>query len=249
LTPAARRTCVAAAAAVAALLAVAAPRAHANALGWSARFELAASAASGNTDVLSVVNRNRIARADSVSTVALATAVAYGESDDAKNTQSLGATLNADYYPWRRWSVFSFADVLNNPFRDIRVRATGALGVKRTLLDGARGNLALSLAGIREFEQARSDRSETKRFLYSWRTKAELRLGPAARVTQIAFVAQDFEKPFEDYRLDTDTALTVKVERRIDLRVAYTFDYDNEPRPGVERTDRLLTTGLVLAFE
>ncbi|MFN0152183.1 MAG: YdiY family protein [bacterium] len=218
-------------------------------LGWSGAAELGFAESGGNTDVLSLLSKARVAHADSNSTIALAAGVLYGESDGAKNSQKLDGALNADYYPWGRWSVFSFATVLNNPFRDIRVRATGALGAKWSALAGRRGGASISVAGIREYEEARSSEATKRRFLYSWRTKAELRFGAAARLTQITFLVQDFDKPFEDYRVDSDTELTVPIEGRVDLSAAFSLDYENEPRPGVERTDRRVTTSLVVTWD
>ncbi len=229
-------------------LASAAP-ARAAGLGWSGAAELGFAESGGNTEVLSFLSKGRIARADSVSTTALAAAVLYGESDGAKNSQKLEGAFNADYYPWGRVSLFGFATVLNNPFRDIRVRATGALGAKWVALAGRRGGASISVAGIREYEEARSSEATKRRFLYSWRTKAELRFAAAARLSQITFLVQDFDKPFEDYRVDTDTELTVPIEGRLDLKAAFSLDYENEPRPGVERTDRRITTSLVVTWD
>lgn len=223
--------------------------ARAAGLGWSGAGEIGFSESGGNTDVLSLLSKGRVAHADTNSTIALAAAVLYGESDGAKNSQKLEGALNADYYPWGRWSLFGFATALNNPFRDIRIRATGALGVKWTALSGRRGSASVSVAGIREHEEARSGAATKRRFLYSWRTKSELRIGVAARLTQVTFLVQDFDKPFEDYRVDADTELAVPIAGRLDLRAAFSLDYENEPRPGVERTDRRVTTSLVATWD
>lgn len=129
------------------------------------------------------------------------------------------------------------------------VRATGALGVKWTPLEGRRGSASLSVAGIREHERARSDESERRRFLYSWRTKAELLFGAGARLTHVTFLVQGFEKPWEDYRVDSDTHLTARIAGAISLKTSFEIDYENEPRPGVERTDTRVSTSIVANWE
>jgi hypothetical protein len=167
---------------------------------------------------------------------------------DLKNTQEIAANLNYDYYPWKHWSVFGFTTFLNNPFRDLRIRATAAAGGKWMPLVGERGSAALSLALLREYNQFR-DRTERREFRYSWRAKGELKFGTGARLAQVTFLILDLETPFRDYRVDSDTDISAPVNSWLNVKTAYVLNYERRPRPGVETTDRRVTASLVAAWK
>jgi putative salt-induced outer membrane protein YdiY len=55
-------------------------------------------------------------------------------------------------------------------------------------------------------------------------------------------------KTAEDQRLTSETAMTAPISRQIALRVSYLIRFDNQPEPEFEKTDRILTTGIQVAF-
>lgn len=230
-----------------AALLVSAPAAAEN--GLSGSVELGFSASGGNTEKLDLMNRNRIAWVDDHSTFAASSSVRYGEVKGTKNTQEILGTFNYDYYPWTHWSLFSFASVLNNRFRDIDIRAIGSVGGKWAPFIGSRGEAALSLAAIREYDRYESDGSQEREFRWSWRTKGVLNLPDKGKLTHTTFVVQGFEKPFDDYRIDSDTSLILPISGWTLLKTTFELNYENRPRPGVERTDRVISTTLLLNWK
>ncbi|MGH7562711.1 MAG: DUF481 domain-containing protein [Gemmatimonadales bacterium] len=52
----------------------------------------------------------------------------------------------------------------------------------------------------------------------------------------------------DDYRLNSETAVVAALSRRLSFKVGYVIRFDNLPEPGFEKTDRLLTTGLQVAY-
>lgn len=68
-----------------------------------------------------------------------------------------------------------------------------------------------------------------------------------------SFVTETFEwvanlKTSDDQRINSDTALTAPLSRQIGLRVSYLVRFDHQPEPGFKKTDRILTTGVQIAF-
>lgn len=52
----------------------------------------------------------------------------------------------------------------------------------------------------------------------------------------------------EDYRLNSETAFLAAISRRFSFKTAYVIRYDHTPEIGFTSTDRLLTTGLQIAY-
>lgn len=214
---------------------------------YSGQVELGLTSQSGNTDRLDAFLKARASRVTPRSTLALSAALGYGEAKGEKNSQENSGAVNYDCYPWRRWSVFGFATVLNNPFQDLNTRWSVAAGGRYMLLSGRRGSLALSLAALREDERF-LDGSSRHRNRFSWRDKGELRLGARVTVTNVTFLVQSLDRPWDEYRVESTTELTAPAGEWISFRHSFRYQYDTTPRPGVERTDRKVASGIVLTL-
>ena len=55
-------------------------------------------------------------------------------------------------------------------------------------------------------------------------------------------------KTSDDQRINSETALTAPLSRQIGLRVSYLIRFRNLPEPGFKKTDRILTSGVQVAF-
>lgn len=214
---------------------------------WSGQLEFGVTAQSGNTDKLDTTVKGRIARVGSRSTLALTGTLTYAEALGAKNAQENSGALNYDHYRWARWSLFGFSTLLNNPFQDLRFRLSVAAGVRYLAVSGSRGYLALSLAGIRETEEF-LDRTDRHRSRFSWRNKGEWRLTERLIATNVTFFVQTFSDPFDDYRVDSITNLTIPAGGVVAFRHSFRYAYDTTPRPGVETTDRKFSSSVVLTL-
>lgn len=215
---------------------------------YRAQLEVGWTSQTGNTNKLDTLIRGRASRVDARSTLALSGTLAYAEALDEKNAQENSGALNYDYYPWRRWSVFGFATLLNNPFQDLRVRLSVAAGARYLLLSGPRGLLALSLAAVREDEEF-LDGAGRHRNRFSWRNKAEWRITERLVATNLTFFVQTFSDPFDDYRVESTTELTIPAGGFLAFRHGFRYAYDTTPRPGVETTDRKLSSSVVLTLD
>lgn len=213
-----------------------------------AQLELGVTSQSGNTDKVDLLVRGRATRIDARSTLALTGGVTYSEALGTKNAQENSGAVHYDYYPWTRWSLFGFATLLNNPFQDLRFRLSVAAGTRYRLLSGRRGSLALSLAAVREDEEF-LDGGLRHRNRFSWRGKSEWKPAERLTVTNLTFFVQTFSAPFDDYRVESTTDLTVAAGGFLALRNSFRYAYDTTPRPGVETTDRKIMSSVVLTLK
>lgn len=216
---------------------------------YSATAEFGFTSQSGNTNKLDTSFKLRATRVTPISTLALSGSVAYGEARHVKSAQELSGGLNYDYYPWRRLSLFGFLIDFNNPFQDLRSRWSLAAGARYDVIKHERGFLALSSALLREREEFSSDRTVRKRFRFSWRDKAEWKITPTIKLTNLTFLVQSFDRPWQDYRLDSNTELLLPLGKVVALKQGFDYHYTSRPRPGVLTTDRKFFTALVVTVK
>lgn len=216
---------------------------------YGATAELGFTSQSGNTNKLDTSFKLRATRVTPISTLALSGSVAYGEARHVKSAQELQGGLNYDYYPWRRLSLFGFLIDFNNPFQDLRSRWSLAGGARYDVIKHERGFLALSSALLREREEFRSDRTVRRRFRFSWRDKAEWKITPTVRLTNLTFLVQSFDRPWQDYRIDSATELLLPIGKVVALKQGFDYHYASRPRPGVQKTDRKFGTALVVTLK
>jgi len=73
------------------------------------------------------------------------------------------------------------------------------------------------------------------------------------RIGATAFWTETLEwvanlKTSGDQRVNSEAALTAPLSRQVALRLSYVMRFDNQPEPGFKKTDRILTTGVQIAF-
>lgn len=216
---------------------------------YGATAELGFTSQSGNTNRMDTAFKLRATRVTPISTLALSGSVVYGEARHVKSAQELSGGLNYDYYPWRRLSLFGFLIDFNNPFQDLRSRWSLAAGARYDVIKHERGFLALSSALLREREEFSSDRTVRQRFRFSWRDKAEWKITPTIKLTNLTFLVQSFARPWQDYRLDSNTELLLPIGKVVALKQGFDYHYTSRPRPGVLTTDRKFFTALVVTLK
>lgn len=170
----------------------------------------------------------------------------YGETDGVTTTESYDAGARAEYRITRRLGAFVLLAYQRDPFAGVAVRWGVGPGVGFAVLQAPRDTLSVDAAVTAQRE--RSTTNVEQRF-----TAARTGLFYKHLFSAAAFVTQAFEwtanlETMDDQRLNSETALTAPLSRQIALRVAYLIRFDNLPEPGFERTDRILTTGVQIAF-
>ena len=170
----------------------------------------------------------------------------YGETEGTTTTESYEAGARAEYRLTRRLGAFALVSYQRDPFAGVAVRWGGGPGAAFIVLQAPRDTLSVETAFM--IQRERSTTNAEQRF-----TAARTGLLFKHLFSAAAFVTQTFEwtanlETMDDQRLNSETALTAPLSRQIALRVSYLIRFDNLPEPGFETTDRILTTGVQIAF-
>jgi putative salt-induced outer membrane protein len=209
-------------------------------------FDLGFVNASGNSDVTSFNLGEKLTWPLGRAAFTQNAKVLYGETDGTTTTESYDAGVRLEYPLMSRVGAFGIVTYQRDPFAGVAVRWGGGPGVSIGLVRSARDTLGLETALTKQSERSISN---AKQSYAATRTAATLK----HLFTATAFFTQTLEwtanlDTMDDQRLNSETALTAPLSRQIALRVSYLIRFDNLPEPGFERTDRILTTGVQVAF-
>ena len=172
--------------------------------------------------------------------------ILYGRTNGATTTESYDLGARAQYPLTTRVGIYALVGFQRDPFAGLASRWLGGPGVAVGLVQTARDTLAIesgvtstrersTAAVTRSFGAARSAAS----FKHLFAAKSSL----SELVEWVANL-----KTSDDQRINSETALTAPLSRQVGLRVSYLVRFDNQPEPGFKKTDRILTTGVQIAF-
>jgi len=172
--------------------------------------------------------------------------VLYGKTDGATTTESYDAGARAQYGLTKRIGAYAVLTFQRDPFAGLASRWLGGPGLAVSLVQSARDTLSVE-SGVTSTRE-RNTANVTQSFAAT-RTAASFKHLFAGK----AFVTEAVEwvanlKTSDDQRINSETALTAPLSRQIGLRVSYLIRFDNLPEPGFEKTDRIFTTGVQVAF-
>jgi putative salt-induced outer membrane protein len=172
--------------------------------------------------------------------------VLYGRTDGATTTESYDAGARAQYTLTKRIGAYALLTFQRDPFAGLASRWLGGPGVAVALVQSARDTLGVE-SGLTSTHE-RSTAGGTQSF-GATRTAASYKHLFAGK----SFLSETLEwvanlKTSDDQRVNSETGLTAPLSRQIGLRVSYLIRFDNQPEPGFKKTDRILTTGVQVAF-
>jgi putative salt-induced outer membrane protein len=170
----------------------------------------------------------------------------YGRTNGATTTESYDAGARAQYVLTKRIGAYMLLTFQRDPFAGLASRWLGGPGLAVALVQSARDTLGVE-TGLTSTHE-RNTAGVTRSFAAT-RTAANLKHLFAGK----AFVTEALEwvaslKTSDDQRVNSETALTAPLSRQIGLRVSYLIRFRNQPEPGFKKTDRILTTGVQIAF-
>ena len=202
--------------------------------------------ASGNANFTSLNIGEKLTRKLGVIALVENAKVLYGRTNGATTTESYDLGARGQYPFSKRIGVYALIEFQRDPFAGLASRWLGGPGVAVALVQSARDTLGIesgitstrerSTAGVTQsFGAARS----AANFKHLFAAKSSL-------TEMVEWVAN--LKTSDDQRVNSETALTAPLSRQIGLRIAYLIRFDNQPEPGFKKTDRILTTGVQIAF-
>lgn len=201
----------------------------------------------GNTELTSV-NFGTKSEATSRGWEVVQTAsVIYGKSDGEVNTSLWLASLRGARELSPTVSLFVVADFDRNTFSGISSRYAPQVGLSVRLLDSPTDKLRGEFGGGYTWQNAvrtgRSGEFAAGRGALVYRRQ----LGPKASLAQTLEFLPNF-KQGDDLRINSETAVTAPLATGVAMKVSYVVRYDGLPEPTFRKTDKILTTGVQLAF-
>jgi putative salt-induced outer membrane protein len=172
--------------------------------------------------------------------------VLYGRTDGVTTTESYDAGARAQYGLTKRIGAYALLAFQRDPFAGLASRWLGGPGVAVALVQSAHDTLSVE-SGITSTHE-RNTADVTQSFAAT-RTAANFKHLFAGK----SFLTEAVEwfanlKTSDDQRINSETALTAPLSRQIGLRVSYLLRFRNLPEPGFKKTDRIVTTGVQVAF-
>jgi len=220
----------------------AAQRAHATKL----TLDLGYVNVSGNTNVTTFNMGEKLARTAGLWTLTQTATALYGETEGSATAEAYDVGVRGDYRLSKRLSAFGLGTWSRNTFAGIARRFAEGVGLALRVIQARRDSLTVE--GALLLNQERSVTRFTTSFAASRAALAyKHAFGTAAVFTQSLELLSNLES-LDDQRVNSETALAAPISKQIAVKVAYTVRYDNQPESGFQDTDRILTTGVQIAF-
>ncbi len=172
--------------------------------------------------------------------------ILYGRTNGATTTESYDVGARAQYPLASRVGVYALIGFQRDPFAGLASRWLGGPGVAVGLVQTARDTLAIESGVTSTRERSTAGVTESFGGVRSAATFKHLFAAKSSLGETVEWVAN--LKTSDDQRVNSETALTAPLSRQIGLRISYLIRFDNQPEPGFKKTDRILTTGVQIAF-
>ena len=172
--------------------------------------------------------------------------VLYGRTDGATTTESYDAGARGQYQLTKRVGAYALLAFQRDPFAGLASRWLGGPGLAVSLIQSVHDTLSIESGVLSTRERSMANVTQSFGAARSAATFKHLFAGKSFVTEALEWVAN--LKTSDDQRINSETALTAPLSRQIGLRVAYLIRFDNQPEPGFKKTDRILTTGVQVAF-
>lgn len=171
---------------------------------------------------------------------------AYGRIQDSVTAEQLKVMARADYTVLAIVHLFVGGTYERNRFAGVGRRFEQIAGVALRPIDRPRNLLNIELGSA--LTQQRSIAALKDNFM-AMRVAANYKY----LFTETAYVQQSLEslpnaENLDDTRLNSETALVAPLSAKVALRLSYLVRFDNVPEPGFQKTDRVFSSGVQVAF-
>lgn len=204
--------------------------------------------AAGNTRVTTLNGAEKLAYRPSGSRWQLQQQVntVYGRTSDSVTADQLKVTARADYRALAVFHLFLGGTYERNRFAGVSRRFEEIAGIALRPVDRPRDLLSVELGSA--ITQQRSTAAVEDNFV-AVRLAADYKhlFTQTVYAQQIAELLPNVDD-LTDTRLNTETSLVAPLSARVALRLSYVVRFDNVPEPGFQKTDRVFSSGVQLAF-
>lgn len=214
---------------------------------WSDEAELSYVSTGGNTKVTTLAAKNllKIPFSERFSGSWKLQAL-YGKSDGVKNAEAYSTELRGDYAHTARLYSFATAGWLQDEFSGIDQRFVYGLGSGYKFLDGPK-HFLIGEAGLTYTMEDYTDGTDSQYPGGRLFGQYDYKFSDANKFTQSLEFLPDFDDT-QNWLLNSETALTAALNKTFSMKTSYLVKYDNEPVPGLTKTDSILSVALVANF-
>ena len=172
--------------------------------------------------------------------------ILYGRTNGATTTESYDVGTRGQYPFTKRIGIYALIGFQRDPFAGLASRWFGGPGVAVGLVQTAHDTLGVESGLTSTRERSTKDVSQSFGAARSAASFKHLFAAKSSLSESVEWMAN--LKTSDDQRVNSETALTAPLSRQVGLRVSYLIRFDNQPEPGFKKTDRILTTGVQIAF-
>jgi len=211
----------------------------------------------GNIEKITASGSLSMALIDSIKEFSVNGRAVYGQNNKVTNQREYIAGAQFDYHPFAVVSPFTRFEFYKNPFKKIKERYAGLLGMKYRYLTRP-GLLDYSISAALsydiEFYEPVTYKVENQPDSIvippeKERLRASIRPKFKQYITQnVYLITEVYYKPnlkyLNDYILCGNASLNIRVAKWGLLKVSYEHEYNNKPVNKVKQTDALLLVGI-----
>lgn len=214
---------------------------------WHDEAELSFVDTGGNTEVTTLSAKNRLTVPFHERTkVTWKLGALYGKSDGTKNAESYFTEIRADHSYDERLYSFGYGGWFKDTFAGIDRRYYLGAGGGYKLYTGPK-HFLLGEAGLTYTSEDYTDDTDKEFLGGRLFGKYEYRFNEKNRFTQSLEWLPDFSE-FENWNLNSETAVISTLNDRLSLKASYLVKYDNDPVDTLKKADRILGITLVMNY-
>ena len=207
----------------------------------------------GNTSVTTLSLGDKLVWRPGKVTLTQVFSLVYGRSDGEENASSMSFRGRLDYPLSGRISVYGFAGYERNKFAGIARRFDEGAGLAFGVVRRPKTTFDLE-AGAGLVQESRyldgSSGPSARETFVAGRLAGAFKqfFGATAYLQQTLEFLPNLEQT-DDYRINSETAIVAPISSHFGLKVGYLLKHiSNPPSAGLEKTDRLFTTGIQVTY-
>ncbi|UCG86694.1 MAG: DUF481 domain-containing protein [Gemmatimonadota bacterium] len=167
---------------------------------------------------------------------------APGESGDLETTvEKYYGSVRLDLFVSSRLFAFGFGGWNRDRFQDLDLRSNYTVGLGYQLIDTDITDLRFYGSGGARIENYTSGGDESTGIV-ALAGEFKQKLGPALFDWALSWAPS--VEDVEDYRILSDASITTTIFEGLGFRIGSRNEYNNNPRPGIDKHDWLFTTAL-----
>ncbi len=212
---------------------------------WKSSVGFSLVTVSGNTDTQTLSVTGDVSRTDDVSKLEMNLGTVYGKNAGEKTAEYWYGKGKYDSNISEKAYLFGQLNLQGNKLAGYDYRISAYPGVGYNFLEG-KHSLAGEVGPGYMYEK-RIEEDELSFVSGRLFGKYSFKLSDSSDFSQDAEYLYDFEDS-KNYRINTHTALTSKINSFLSLKLGVTLQYVNAPPPDSENTDIFTSTSLVFTF-